>query len=486
MGVSADLYAHLPANHIARRSSPTLTGFSPDVIPYQRAVVQLVRSDHDYRDGTLEILLSGSIGSAKSVLLAHLAVTHCLMHARARVGIARRALPDLKGTLLKEIIEHIQAPAEGGDQPALVEGKDYKVNTSRGAIKFRNGSEIVPIYWADRKYKRVRSLKLSMLVIEEMTENDERDQEGFIEAKSRVGRLPHVPENIVIGASNPDSPAHWVARYFISPKGGKEAHPNRHVFYSRTFDNPYLAPIYISGLRRDMDAKRARRMLDGEWIELDTDRVYYCYDADLNYVQGKYKVNRQEPVYLTWDFNIGLGKPLSAIAFQYVGDVFHFFAEVVVEGIRTGQSCDELADKGVLDLPVPNFYVCGDASGRSRDTRNKKSDYTIIMDFLGNYKTKDGRSLVVENLVPLANPPVRSRHNTVNTYCHNSLGERRLYIYKACDVAHEGMRLVQLRKGADYVEDDTPAYQHVTTAIGYGVMSAAVKAAATPTTSGRF
>src|SRR5690606_32627926 len=114
---------------------------------------------------------------------------------------------------------------------------------------------------------------------------------GFIEAKARVGRLPHVKQNLIIGATNPDSPAHWVARYFIDPEGGRTNHPNRHVFYSRTEENPYLAPSYINGLRKDMDPRRARRMLEGEWLELDSDRVYYSYDANVNYVQGEYLVN---------------------------------------------------------------------------------------------------------------------------------------------------------------------------------------------------
>jgi len=46
----------------------------------------------------------------------------------------------------------------------------------------------------------------------------------------------------------------------------------------------------------------------------------------------------------------------------------------------------------------------------------------------------------------------------------------RLFIYKKCKVAHEGMRLTSLKKGADYIEDDSKEYQHVTTAIGYRVV----------------
>lgn len=477
MSAALDLshLAHLPAR--IRNSRPTLQRFVPDGIPYQRQVLRLVRRDFDYSTGNLEILLSGSYGSAKSVLLAHLAVTHCMLFPRARVAIVRRALPDLKGTLFKEILEHLADEARVAGLPdvrPLVEGRDYIVNYTRAAIRFRNGSEIVAVTWADRRYKRVRSLKLSMVLIEEGTENDEQDREGFEEIKARLRRLPHVPENALIVATNPDSPAHWLHEYFIAPNEGGAKHETRYVFYSLTEQNFYLSPVYIQGLLKNMDPRRAERYLRGRWIELTKDRVYYAYDAERNYIaNATYTPSPAHPVFICWDFNIGVGKPLSVCLMQEVGDAFHFFAEVVVEGVRTEDALDELASRGLLDLAVPGYIVAGDASGKARDTRNIRNDYEIIMEFLGRYRGKAGdRALSVQRWVPLANPPLRERHNRVNTYCANALGERRLFVYGTCPMLHKGFRLVELRKGGDYVEDDSKDYQHVTTAAGYGIHAA--------------
>lgn len=464
MSAAVDL-SNLPLQ--AQRSRPTLKLFCPDGIPYQRRVLKLVRESFDYRDGNLEILLSGSYGSAKSVLLAHLAVTHCLMFRRSRVAIIRRALPDLKATLFKEIIEHIEAD--------LVEGIDYWVNSSRASIVFKNGSEIVAVYWADRRYRRVRSLKLSMVIIEEGTENDEGDKEGFQEIKARLRRLVDIPENVLIVATNPDSPAHWLHEYFIAPNEGGQTHPTRRVFYSRTEQNPYLDPVYIRQLRKDMDPRRARRYLDGEWIELTKDRIYYAYDTETNYLpMRKYVVSPDHPIFLCWDFNIGAGKPMSMCLMQFVSDRFHFFAEVIVEGVRTNDILEELAARGLLDLDVPEFIVAGDASGKHKDTRSLKSDYELITKFLAEYRTADDRALSWKKWVPVANPPIRTRHNQVNTYCQNSLGDRRLFVYAECPMLHKGFRLVEPAKGGDYAEDDSKDYQHVTTAAGYGVHAALV------------
>ena len=455
-----------------RNSRPTLQRFCPDGVPYQRACLKLIRNDHDFSKDRLEIMLSGSYGSAKSVLLAHLAVTHCMKYPGAHVAICRKAMPDLKETLFLEILNHLEGEqreneASGENKTCLLEGRDYIVNRGRATITFRNRSKISPIYWADKNYKRARSKSFSMVLIEEATENNESDKEAFDELLGRLNRIDSVPENVIVVATNPDSPAHWLYDYFIGPPS--QLHPNRFVFYSRTEDNPYLKKIYIQGLRRGMDPRRAKRYLDGEWIELSKDNVYYSYSSELNYVKGKYQFDPAYPVRLSWDFNIGVGKPLSMIIFQYIDDTFHFGREIVVEGMRTGDSLDELAESGILDLDCPHFIVNGDASGKHKDTRNRKDDYEIIVDFLSNYKRRDGTPLIFSKVVPLANPTVRSRHNKVNAYCFNQAGERRLFVYSEAPNLHKGFRLVQLKKGSDYIEDDSKDYQHVTTAAGYGI-----------------
>lgn len=445
-------------------SKPTLNKFCPDGIPYQREVLRLARKDFDYSNGNLEILLSGSYGSAKSVLLAHMAVTHCLKYKRARVALVRRALPDLKRTIYQEIIEHIQDD--------LIEGVDYEKKDTIASIKFSNGSEIIAVSWADRKYTKVRSLKLSMVIIEEAVENDSQDYDGFMAIKARLRRLPHVTENILICATNPGSQSHWLYKYFIAENESNIQHDTRYVFYSLTEQNIYLDPVYIKQLKADMDPKQADRYLRGIWCDLYKDKVYYAYDSKKNYRPYKYTVDLTHPVYISWDFNIGVGKPLSLCLFQYIKDEFHFFNEVVIEGLRTNDSLDELSSKGFLDLKVPKFIICGDAAGKHRDTRNNQDDYSIIVKFLSNYKTADNRSIVFEKWVPVSNPPIRKRHNQVNSYCANDLGDNRLFVYEPCKTLHEGMRLVELRKGADIVEDDSKFYQHVTTALGYGIHAA--------------
>lgn len=397
--------------------------------------------------------------SAKSILMAHIAVRHCIENVGARVLLGRKALPDLKDTIYLKILEHMEG--------TLGEGKDFEAVTNIGKIRFRNGSEIISRSWSDKKYKKLRSLELSMAIIEELTENNEEDKQAYDEIKMRVGRLPHLDAGpLVICATNPDSPAHWAYKYFIASDVR-----TRHVYYSVTTDNPFLPSQYIEQLKRDMDPKQALRMIEGKWIHIEEESVYHCYDKEKNFVPFDYSIDLKHQINISFDFNIGEGKPLSCVLFQFINDIMHIFDEVVVEGMRTNDVMDELDSRGLLNYKVPEYIINGDATGKHKDTRSIHSDYDIIKKFLSNYRNKDGNNIKFEIRTPKSNPPIRKRHNLVNSYCENTLGERRLYVYKNAKTADEGLRLTALKKGGQYIEDDSKPYQHITTAIGYGLHS---------------
>jgi hypothetical protein len=304
-------------------------------------------------------------------------------------------------------------------------------------------------------------LELSLAAIEELTENDDDDAEAYIETTFRVGRLPHIKKPLIISATNPDAPSHWVYKRFIEPNSGGHKHPTRHVYYSRTEDNPFLPPSYIEQLKRDLDKKMALRMLFGQWIEIRQEVIYYAYDSSKQYSKTPWKPPHGTVVQISFDFNIGLGKPMSAVAMAYIDGCFHVFAEVVVEGARTEDVMNEFLERGII-YQGGEYEIDGDASGKSRSTNSMVSDYDIIRHCL------DRAGIKYSYKVRLSNPPIRSRHNLVNAYCENDLGDVRLFVHN-CKTADEGLRLTSLKKGSSLVEDDSKPYQHITTAIGYAI-----------------
>lgn len=442
------------------KSTPSFNEFNPYVIPFQHKVIYDINNRINFTLGTHEILFSGSVGSSKSILAAHLIIQHCFKFNKARVMIGRRSLPDLKSTLFQKIVEHLEGI------PEFIENRDYWVVYNTASIYFKNGSEIIGKSWADKKYYKFRSLELSMAVIEEAVENTGDDYKAIQEIRQRVGRLPHIKENTIIYCTNPAGPSHELYKYFFVDKSH-----TRHIYFSLTEQNPFLPRTYIEQLKRDLPPKEAERMLEGKWIEVDKERLYYAYVQENNFKKTNYQINNNLPISITFDFNIGLGKPMSSSLSQYdiAKDTFHFFDEAVIHGSRTEDQLEEYAARGYFELPV-SWEVHGDATGGARTTNSILSNYEIIEKFLANYKSKSGRKLNYQMLVPKSNPPIRERHNIVNAYCMNSLKQNRLFIYEKCKVLNEGMNLTSLKKGADYLEDDSKEYQHVTTALGYRVV----------------
>jgi len=435
-------------------SKPYLEGFNPYIIPMQGELMNII-NDWDYDASTPEILLSGAYGSSKTIVVAHIAIMHCLNNPGAVVFIGRRSLPDLKKTFYSELCEHLNTPG-------FQEGLHYKTNDTRAEVTLPFvGSKIISGSWADRKYKKFRSLKISMAIFEEAAENDLQDREAFMNIKARLRRLPSVKENILIAITNPDSPEHWLFEYFIE---GQKKHKSRMVLYSITTDNPFLDEIYVQQLLEDLSPKEVRRYIYGEWLSLQGEVVYSCYDSELNFSNTDYEIDMHYPIGMTCDFNIGHGKPMSWNFFQYIDDHFHFFDEVVIFSARTENALQDAYERGLFAYPVV-YNIYGDAAGKHKSTNSRRSDYQIIYDFLEEEKVNFSSEVLASN------PAIRYRHNRVNAYCCNGLNKRRLTIYKKCKMLDKGMKLTKIKKGADYIEDDGPScpWQHGTTALGYAI-----------------
>lgn len=244
-------------------------------------------------------------------------------------------------------------------------------------------------------------------------------------------------------------------------------HPNRIVFYSRTEDNKFLPATYVANLKKNLSPLEARRKLYGEWVDDPKGAIYSEYRAEIHYKKNEsYKIDPSHPIILSWDFNIGAGKPLSMCLAQYIDDTFHIFNQSVIQGARTTDSVEDLIERGLLDYDNL-FLVAGDATGKAKSTKSLQSDYEIIEKILSNYVRPNGEHINYEMIVGISNPPIKKRHNLVNTFLKNELGEYRMFVYQDAPMADKGLRLTRLKEGGSYIEDDANEWQHITTAIGY-------------------
>lgn len=434
------------------------TNFDPTHINWQYQSIKDIWTKFDYSKGVHQVLASGSIGSAKSIWMAHNIIKHVSRFSKSRAMIGRLSRPDLKATIGSEIADHIE-----GD---FVEGVDYEFNATDLKWTFVNGSEVISRTWHDGKMTKFRSLRLSMVGIEELTENMGKHWEFYDAVYQRLGRLVHVPMNLLMAVTNPDSPAHPAYKKLVI---GAEKDPLKHVYYSLTTDNPFLPEWYVKNQIENLSPIEIERMVYGKWVEDPKGAVYYNYSRARNYRNDNYIYDLNYPIALMHDFNIGEGKPMSAAAGQLINGIYHIAKTYIVDGANTEEIMKEIIADGLFEKQT-HFEIYGDAAGQSRDTRSKTTDYEIIERCIKTYRTSKNRAVAFSKKVPRANPPIRKRHNRVNAKCCNFEGKVQLYIYKDAEEADDGMRLTKLKKGGNYLEDDSLRQQHVTTALGYWIV----------------
>lgn len=502
-------------------------------IPWQYVVKKFMREDYDYKkNGKLQIMLSGSVGSAKSIFACNMGISHCLMYSDAVLGLFRLAMPDLKETIYSTFLEHLEGTEievhDNGKifRDTMREGVHYTASSQKASIDFSNGAKVRSKSWSDQKWGKLRSHNYSAGILEEYTENSSAlIEQAYTELVTRIGRISsrnsNVRENWLMSLTNPDGESHYGFEYFMQGAPLQTTHieykhklshldpehalynaefdfkkdvmwrqkgKNRFVYYSLTEDNIFLDPNYVEDLKGSLSPIQYRRKLRGEWIDDQSDKIYSSYSQEKNLKQFEYKPNTRDDIWCSWDFNTGEGKPMSAVVAQYEkkADHWHFFGESIIKGSDTYEILEDMAARGFFDYQN-RYILTGDGTGDAKTANSKKSNWVIIREFFENYRTPDGRKVDYRIVVKMSNPPVRQRHNDVNAYLENAKGQYRTTLYvwdnpKAsigntklgCPTLDKGMRLTVLKKGGAYIEDDGPAhpYQHCTTSMGYMICSA--------------
>jgi len=435
---------------VSEKELPSFLEYNPLLLPWTREATKQVFNEFDYSLGIHEVLCSGTVGSGKSLWGCHVGLRCALEDGRARIGLGRITLPDAKDTIVATMRDHIE-----GD---FVEGRDFEFNEVKQKWVWCNGAEMKAKSWHKKKWTSFKSEKYSVFIMEEATENRDEYWNAYNAAYSRIGRAK-AKINLLLTLTNPDSPAHPLYKKMII---GSETDDLKHVFYSDARDNPFLESWYIDNLMKNLSPIEIARDIEGRWVEDPKGGIYYNYLRARNYRDEDYIFNLNYPIDVMHDFNIGVGKPMSLAIGQYIKGVFHVAKSILLDGANTEEIMTELISSGLFKKHT-TFRVFGDASGKNNDTRSKTNDYEIIEKMLNR------ENVHYDMEVPRSNPPQRRRHNRVNAKCCNFDKKTQLYIYKDAEDADEGFRMTKLKKGGQYLEDDSLREQHVTTAIGYWI-----------------
>ena len=72
------------------KSTPSFFEFDPTKIPFQSRLIRDIDFNIDWKKGVHELFCSGSVGSSKSLVAAHIIVKHCMKYKNARFLIGRQ------------------------------------------------------------------------------------------------------------------------------------------------------------------------------------------------------------------------------------------------------------------------------------------------------------------------------------------------------------------------------------------------------------
>lgn len=151
-------------------------------------------------------------------------------------------------------------------------------------------------------------------------------------------------------------------------------------FKMRATNNPYITPEEINIQRELLDSLVFAQEWEAEFVDFNAERWLYDYDQKKHLAED-IPIDFNEPLYLTFDFNINPG---TCLIYQVITDKLengggiNFLKEFSVPG-GTKRVCQEVR-KWIDTLIEFNgiLWVTGDSSGSKGDTRGTLTDYQII------------------------------------------------------------------------------------------------------------
>lgn len=418
------------------------------------------------------VVLSGAMGSGKSLAVQYIIARLLMEHPNLKIGIGRMSIDMAKATFFRELKVMI---------PSQVLNQD-----SAESMELINDSFVKCVGWGDKNVRKLRSDNFHCFVMEEVTEDAVREgsynlnKDALDEIIGRT-RNPGGP-NIVFLITNPDDPEHWLHKEYIAKAGYVDGLPSTnlnndpriHLFYSVTLDNPYLKDSYRRDLETKLTPNQAKRYVFGKWVSVAGEGIYNEFDEKIHYRPDiTYTPNFDYPVYLSFDFNTAKGKPMSVCMGQYINDHIHGFDEAVIENSNTRGILEELKERGFFKQfkGTKKLIIVGDAAGHSSVASSDFTDYGVIEQFINTLEYE----VNFEIDAPRSNPEKKERHSLTNLYFKNFKGDVRTTIYAPLhdptklSTLVRGFKSTKLKKGSKYDEDDSNPTQHITTAWGYMV-----------------
>lgn len=221
----------------------------------------------------------------------------------------------------------------------------------------------------------------------------------------------------------------WLYNKFVETPVPKSA-----VVYSKTLDNvANLTESYVNTLKANYDQRLAQQELDGQFVNLNSGKVYYSFDRNKHLAAND---DKHHTIYCGMDFNV---HPLCGVFGYFYNGKIHISGELYQEDSNTFKAAKEICRR----YPQRAVNIIADESGSKRKTSSDTTDHEILR----------RANLIVEKF---RNPPIKDRYNNINRLLDNGL----LFIDPKCK------KLIEDLEKLTYDNKD-PMLSHITDALGY-------------------
>jgi hypothetical protein len=218
---------------------------------------------------------------------------------------------------------------------------------------------------------------------------------------------------------------------------------------------------------QQLDERTYRQEFQASFESMDTGVVYYSFDRSANVAPVTY--NWRLPLFWSLDFNVN---PMCSVIGQRDGNHVYVLDELILPDSNTEAALEEFMERTrefvrITSLPMP-LNVYGDGTGDSRRSAASRTDWQIVKDYLGRFRSTFNTSFRVGG----QNPPVKDRVNCVNAKLRNGAGQRLLHIDPRCKQLIKDFERVHWKvdpSGNTLTEIDKgdPERTHTSDALGY-------------------
>jgi len=184
---------------------------------------------------------------------------------------------------------------------------------------------------------------------------------------------------------------HWATFQFTTEQGGN------------------VSRAELESATHELDERTYRQEFQASFENVNTGLVYYAFDLAANV--GECEYDPRHPIFWTLDFNIN---PMVSLIGQTVDDWVYVLDELVLHDSNTEWASNEFRERTLpffrnTMMPM-RVSVYGDATGNSKRSQASRTDWQIVRDLFGRYKTDYKATFHVNS----SNPAVKDRVNCVN------------------------------------------------------------------------